>query len=40
MATIIDGKVLAKKIRQELKEECNELRSKKNNSKTCCDNGR
>ena len=28
MATIIDGKALAKKIRQELKEECNELRSK------------
>ncbi len=28
MAIIIDGKALAKKIRQELREECNELRSK------------
>jgi methylenetetrahydrofolate dehydrogenase (NADP+)/methenyltetrahydrofolate cyclohydrolase len=29
MATIIDGKALAKKIREELKEECNELRANK-----------
>ena len=28
MATIIDGKGLAKKTREKLKEECNELRSK------------
>ena len=27
MATIIDGKILAKKIRQELKQECYELKN-------------
>ena len=29
MATIIDGKALAKKIRENLREECNELRTNK-----------
>ena len=31
MATIIDGKELAKKIRASLKIECEELKQKKNN---------
>ena len=29
MAVLIDGKVLAKKIREQLKEECNELKTNK-----------
>ena len=38
MAVIIDGKALAKKIREQLKEECSKLK-RRNTSKTCCNNG-
>ena len=40
MAIIIDGKALAKKIRENLKVECDELKRKRNKPKTCSYNGR
>ena len=40
MATIIDGKELAKKIRANLKIECEELKQKKHKIKISGNNGR
>lgn len=39
MAVLIDGKELAKKTRQNLKIDCENLKKKRNKSKACSYNG-